>query len=147
MQFKYDFKNDKYLTFIAELRDLIRDNNRTSHGCHILPLEEEADAFYIDLKLQEGGIDKGLVKIRRYDLRIINYQDPFGNSLDVNEFNEFTLYDDDSRLLKFGIEVLKLELSTFLKAVNYLSNICKKLLGTSFLVMCDKKLAKHSRKG
>ncbi|XP_057530524.1 uncharacterized protein LOC130808966 isoform X2 [Amaranthus tricolor] len=65
LQFKYDFKNDKYLTFIAELRDLIRDNNRTSHGCHILPLEEEADAFYIDLKLQEGGIDKGLVEIRR----------------------------------------------------------------------------------
>lgn len=132
------------MDFIGEMRDKAKDMDKVSHGRPILPMEKDADPPYIDVNLQQGGLDKGLARIRRYDLRLINYQDPFGNLIDVDEYK---LYDDDSRLLNLAIEGLSLGLPTFIEAVNSLVNSCKKLNyfeknvdeGTSFLVMCNKR--------
>lgn len=127
---------------------MARDNEKSSHGRPILPLESDADPPYIFVKLQEGDLDKGLVKIRRFDLRLINYQDPFGSLIVIDEYG---LYDDDSRLADFGIEGFLLGLTTFMEAVNSLLDSCKTLnnsknVETSFLVKCDSKNLNYSLK-
>ncbi|CAO2829929.1 unnamed protein product [Amaranthus hypochondriacus] len=131
-------------SFIMEVREKVKVNDKTSHRCSILPLKEETHQPYVDLTLQEGGVEKGLLKIRRYDLRLIDYQYPCGISLNVDEFQ---IYDDESKIVKFGIEGLELGLSTFSEAVNHLENVSKnpdfyehnKDVGTSFLMVCDTK--------
>lgn len=136
MLLEYDLSNDNYLDFIEELRDKAKDENKSSHGRPILPLESDANPSYISVLLREGGINKGLLKIRRFDLRCcINYQDHLGNLLDIDEYE---LYDDDSKVIIHGLEGLMIGLSTFTNAVNSLLDFSENV-GTSVLVKCGQK--------
>ncbi|KAL2927758.1 Ribosome-inactivating protein charybdin [Bienertia sinuspersici] len=133
MVLQYDLTNDNYVDFIGELRDEARDKDKYSHGRPILPLETDADPLYIDVKLLKSEVDKGLVRIRRYDLCLINYQDPLGNVIDVDEFE---LYDDESKLVEFGFEGLLLGLPKFIEAVDSLADSSNVDVGTSLAVLC-----------
>lgn len=119
----YDLTNSNYSDFIGELREEARDKEKVSHGRPVLPLELNSLPPYIYVNLLMDGGDKGLVEIRRYDLRLINYKNPLGNVIDVDDFN---LYDDESRLVESGFDGLLVGIPTLIGAVNSLVDISDK---------------------